>query len=66
MSVKPPEDAVPAEDEEAAHETITQTFFSIEGRIDPLELVIHALNESGATGVGRLLGVHEFDGDARR
>jgi hypothetical protein len=30
------------------------TFFSLDGRVDPLELVIHAPNESGATGVARL------------
>jgi hypothetical protein len=29
--------------------------FVLEGRLDPLELVVHALNETGATGVGAVL-----------
>jgi len=29
--------------------------FVLDGRLDPLELVVHALNETGATGVGAVL-----------
>ncbi len=29
--------------------------FVLDGRLDPLELVVHALNATGATGVGDVL-----------
>jgi hypothetical protein len=38
---------------------------SFEGRVDPLELIVHAANESGATGVGRLLDYREGSAEPR-
>jgi hypothetical protein len=36
--------------------------FSLDGRADPLELIVHALNESGADAVGDVV-VHESQDD---
>jgi hypothetical protein len=64
--MKPPREDEAAEQGDVATPHPAPQIVCLEGRVDPLELVIHALNESGATGVGRLLAVHEFDGDPRR
>jgi hypothetical protein len=38
---------------------------SFGGRASELEIVVGALNESGASGVGRVLRHQSFDGDGR-
>jgi len=38
---------------------------SLSGRVDPFELVLRIFNDSGGTGLGRLLDVHGFDGEQR-
>jgi hypothetical protein len=35
--------------------------FSLPGRADPLELIVHALNETGADAVGSVIQVSEDD-----
>jgi hypothetical protein len=40
-------------------------FLCFDGRVEPLELIVRALNESGATGVGRVLSYEPYDGDGR-
>jgi hypothetical protein len=49
----------------AAH-TRPAAFFSLDGRADLLEVIVHALNESQATGVGRLLDYREGSAEPRR
>jgi hypothetical protein len=36
---------------------------SFAGRVDPVELIVHALNESGATGIGRVPHQHPYSED---
>jgi len=38
----------------------------LNGRVDPLELIRLAADESGATGIGALLSCRELDRDRRR
>jgi hypothetical protein len=64
--MKPPPHSAEEQDGDVVPTQFTSTFFSVEGRVDPLELILHALHESGATGVGRLLDHRPFDGEPRR
>jgi hypothetical protein len=41
-------------------------FFSLAGRADPVELIVCALNASGATGVGRILDYRERSAEPGR
>jgi len=49
------------------HEPQTRpTMFCLDGRASPFELIVHAANASGATGIGSVLDYRELDRDRQR
>jgi hypothetical protein len=60
--VKPPhEDEAAVQAEDTEENVATTHVVSFAGRVDPLELILHALEVTGASAVGRLLDHRPHD-----